>query len=256
MAKRDNVDIFIGLPWWFNLLLGGLGYAVAKFVIPNIPTDNPFLNGVVVASPHLAAPIFILFAFFAVISALHAWRRGDLLESQTSLTSVRDLSWKDFEFLVSEAFRRRGYSVEERLSSGPDGGVDLILRKEARIVLVQCKNWRTRLVGVSTVREVFGIVTAERADGGIVICSGYFTSDAIAFAQGKNIELIDGDELTGMIGRVQKRGKVAKAPSAVYCPRCKGLMVLRTAKRGRYAGRKFWGCSRYPKCRGTRKADA
>lgn len=36
------------------------------------------------------------------------------------------------------------------------------------------------------------------------------------------------------------------------CPRCKSKLVLRTAKRGRNSGNKFWGCSRYPRCRGTR----
>lgn len=34
------------------------------------------------------------------------------------------------------------------------------------------------------------------------------------------------------------------------CPKCGSPMVLRTAKRGRYAGQEFWGCSRYPKCKG------
>jgi DNA-binding helix-hairpin-helix protein with protein kinase domain len=36
------------------------------------------------------------------------------------------------------------------------------------------------------------------------------------------------------------------------CPHCGGRMVLRTARRGRGAGRKFYGCARYPGCRGTR----
>ncbi len=34
------------------------------------------------------------------------------------------------------------------------------------------------------------------------------------------------------------------------CPECGRPMVIRTAKNGRYAGNKFWGCSGYPKCRG------
>lgn len=33
------------------------------------------------------------------------------------------------------------------------------------------------------------------------------------------------------------------------CPKCGSNMVLRTAKRGTNAGRQFWGCSAYPKCR-------
>lgn len=45
------------------------------------------------------------------------------------------------------------------------------------------------------------------------------------------------------------------APSsgtAVTCPRCGNNMVKRLAKRGRNAGSYFWGCSRYPTCKGTR----
>ena len=37
---------------------------------------------------------------------------------------------------------------------------------------------------------------------------------------------------------------------APTCPKCGAPMVLRTAKRGEYAGRQFYGCSAYPKCRG------
>ncbi len=34
------------------------------------------------------------------------------------------------------------------------------------------------------------------------------------------------------------------------CPRCGNEMMLRTAKRGANQGEKFWGCSKYPDCRG------
>ncbi len=36
------------------------------------------------------------------------------------------------------------------------------------------------------------------------------------------------------------------------CPLCGGKLVERTAKTGAYAGRKFYGCSNYPKCRFTK----
>jgi DNA-binding helix-hairpin-helix protein with protein kinase domain len=36
------------------------------------------------------------------------------------------------------------------------------------------------------------------------------------------------------------------------CPRCGSLMRQRLARRGRNAGSYFWGCSRYPSCKGTR----
>ena len=36
---------------------------------------------------------------------------------------------------------------------------------------------------------------------------------------------------------------------APRCPKCDGEMVLRTAKHGDRAGKQFYGCSQYPKCR-------
>ena len=35
------------------------------------------------------------------------------------------------------------------------------------------------------------------------------------------------------------------------CPKCGSEMVLRTARKGAHAGKKFWGCSNYPYCNGT-----
>lgn len=39
------------------------------------------------------------------------------------------------------------------------------------------------------------------------------------------------------------------------CPVCSSAMLLREAKRGNNAGKSFWGCSNYPRCKGTRGAD-
>ncbi|OLU32834.1 helix-hairpin-helix domain-containing protein [Pseudomonas sp. PA27(2017)] len=36
------------------------------------------------------------------------------------------------------------------------------------------------------------------------------------------------------------------------CPSCGASMVRRTARKGKNAGNQFWGCSKYPACKGTR----
>lgn len=36
---------------------------------------------------------------------------------------------------------------------------------------------------------------------------------------------------------------------ALKCPKCNGDLILRTATRGKNAGKQFYGCSNYPKCR-------
>lgn len=38
----------------------------------------------------------------------------------------------------------------------------------------------------------------------------------------------------------------------VRCPRCRSYMVIRTVKKGKNIGSKFYGCTKYPRCRGTR----
>lgn len=35
------------------------------------------------------------------------------------------------------------------------------------------------------------------------------------------------------------------------CPKCNAEMIKRTAKKGPNAGSQFWGCSDFPKCKGT-----
>ncbi|MDX2110110.1 MAG: four helix bundle suffix domain-containing protein [Verrucomicrobiota bacterium] len=35
------------------------------------------------------------------------------------------------------------------------------------------------------------------------------------------------------------------------CPQCGAQMALRTAKSGKNAGQQFWGCTKYPDCKGT-----
>jgi restriction system protein len=39
------------------------------------------------------------------------------------------------------------------------------------------------------------------------------------------------------------------------CPVCGSPMVLKTAGKGPHAGSKFWGCPRFPRCRGTRQVQ-
>jgi restriction system protein len=191
---------------------------------------------------------------------LFARKRHRLVDEQTSLEKLRETAWKDFEYLVAEAFRRQGYQVEFSLGHGADGGVDLTLHLDGRTSLVQCKQWKVFSVGPPVIREMFGLMTAEQADEAIIVTSGKFTRDAQEFAAGKPIRLIDGPQLLALVQSVQIRpagtepanlenGGRPQGPPA--CPECGKPMVLRTARRGANAGSQFWGCSAYPACKGT-----
>jgi four helix bundle suffix protein len=49
----------------------------------------------------------------------------------------------------------------------------------------------------------------------------------------------------------RNRKKQASSSDAIPpCPECGKAMVLRTAQKGKSAGKQFWGCSGYPDCKG------
>lgn len=51
-------------------------------------------------------------------------------------------------------------------------------------------------------------------------------------------------------------GQVTASSLSRLCAKCGNVMVLRTAKKGIGSGRSFWGCSRFPACRGTAPNEA
>ncbi len=110
--------------------------------------------------------------------------------------------WMPFEDLVGEAFRRRGYRVDNSVL-GLDGGLDLVLNRDGKRVLVQCKQWRQQPVGVEIVQEMAELIDREHADHGMIASLGGHTFDATRLAAGKPIELIGADTLLGMIRDVR-----------------------------------------------------
>lgn len=42
----------------------------------------------------------------------------------------------------------------------------------------------------------------------------------------------------------------------ILCPKCGAPMVKRTARKGPRAGKPFYGCSNYPKCKGIANLEA
>ena len=120
----------------------------------------------------------------------------------------------------------------DNIEDGPDGGVDLRLRKNGQVVFVQCKHWKARSVGVKVVRELYGVMAAKNVKHGTVVTYGAFTSEASDFAKANSIALIDGPKLTQMIASVQQSGNMQAQPEvARACPKCGSEMVLRVAKK-------------------------
>lgn len=275
MARRRRnesiLDILVDLPWWVSVLVAGLVYAALKYWLPIHSLGNMYLDALAKGLEPLAGYAGLFFLIPAPLSLLRSRHRRRLLDQQSGLDSIRAMAWREFEMLCGEAYRRKGFAVQENGLGGADGGIDLILRRGGETWLVQCKRWRTFKVGVKDIRELYGIVMAERASRGAFITSGEYTQEARAFAEGKPLDLVDGSQLLELVREVQVQrsapsprtaperepppsSAAALTRTAPACPRCGGVMVLRTARRGGNAGGPFWGCQSYPKCRGIVQA--
>ena len=214
-AAEDFIVVLSHLPWWTSLLIALVSWLilhpVATAPAPLAALKPGDMGGILTAQlwrtlamfGHYLIPFCCLLGAIGSIAARR--KRKHLFDSVKTATqparTIDGLSWQQFEQLIGEAFRKQGYSITETGGNGPDGGVDLILRKHNEKYLVQCKHWRSLKVGVPVVREFFGAMAAEGALGGYVVTSGQFTAEARAFAEGRNIQLIDGAGLKRLMVR-------------------------------------------------------
>ena len=278
MARRkqspveDLIEITSKLPWWVGVVLAIAAYiwlhsvAAAEGTAVVQPGKMGDFVGQTLFKTLASIDQYLLPIVFLLGAAMSAYGRYTrrALHEQVAASpdrgALNDMSWQQFEALVGEAFRRKGYVVTETGGGGADGGIDLALKKDGETFLVQCKQWKVYKVGVTTVRELYGVMAANGATGGFVVTSGVFTDEARAFASGQNIELLDGKALHALIRGVTVPSKptpvlkVVASTSEPVCPVCQSTMVKRTAKRGANSGNAFWGCSQYPACKGTRPA--
>lgn len=260
--KKDDdlMGLLATLPWWVGVTFAFLVMIFIRFLLPHFGKESSFLA-------ELTQSIAINFwwvggVFFipALISLIGSKQRAKLLESQKGLASIKNLSWREFECLVGEAFKRNGFSVTETGGGGADGGIDLSVQQGENRYLIQCKHWKTQRVGVKDIREFLGVITDAKVSGGYFITSGSFTPESIEFAQKNRITLYNGEELWNLIKDVQTQSNpsiltetTTPETKTTLCPLCQTPMILRTAKKGNNAGNNFWGCTHYPQCKGTRQ---
>ena len=254
MARRSTIfDDFSKLPWQVGVIMAVLCYPAA-ILLKTYFASNPVLVGLGIAVSAIWPIFSALFLLAAFISFVSDRDKSSIFKSHRSIEKIRSLTWQQFEQFVGSYFKGQGYSVMET-AAGPDGGVDLVLRKDGGKTYVQCKHWKANKVRVEKVRELLGAMAAGGADHGVFVTTGEFTLSAKQFGGKHGVRLIDGKELEYLLRSTPAEDTlspdiIANQPE---CPVCKSVMVKRTAKKGPNRGSQFWGCSRFPGCRSTRK---
>ena len=276
---EDMLDLVSLMPWWAGVAIAVIGYVVLHRMAAPVqvtavqPGQVSHLVTQTVISGLATAGQYIVPLVGLVGAAMSFFRRKQRTALLTDVAQAKSanaldgMSWREFEMLVGEAFRLQGYRVTENGGGGPDGGIDLAMTIGNEKFLVQCKQWKAFKVGVDVVRELYGVMAAKGATGGFVVTSGRFTDDAKAFADGRNVQLVDGPKLFAMIKQAKQsltataqqpasKPQMAQPKAAIeqICPQCGSGMVKRTARKGGgNVGGEFWGCSKFPTCKGVRQ---
>lgn len=176
---------------------------------------------------------------------------------------IDKLEWKRFEDVCVQYFLELGYQATTT-GIGADGGIDFKIHDHTGtnlLYLGQCKAWQGHNpVGVEQVRAFYGVMKAQQVNHGIYMTSSRYTDAASAWANNlpsqDTLALIDGNRFLERIISMplhQQRALYAFATEGDYttptCPNCGIKMTRRQAKKGDYAGKLFWGCMNYPRCK-------
>jgi restriction system protein len=175
-------------------------------------------------------------------------------QSTWSLQVFDDIEWRRFEALCEALFAQAGVRTESQ-SHGADGGIDIWLysANSPKPMIVQCKHWRSKPVGVQQMREFFGVLKSHDLQYGTFATSSIFTTEALTFAKANGINAQDRHGLLQLIARrtpEQQAALLAVAYDGDYwrptCVKCGVKMVQRQPKDG---GTPFWGCANFAKLR-------
>ncbi len=255
----------------FNLTFG---IAMAIFLLgalQSLVVRNRFLICVFA----LLSALLGVLVFLAYVSAVVlAWKGRFIIRTILSVEMIQGLNWKDFERLIAAILRADGYTIEVRGGEKPDGGIDMIAEKGGKRYIVQCKSYWKQDIEVSLIRELYGVVCAEKADGGMFFTCTGFTAPARQFAENLPLQLFSAEEIYEKIRKIQEaRAEETSSPEAAErffesivqkvaetsenqiprCPICHSSMIFRATS----VGGGFWGCSNYytSGCTGKRQPN-
>ena len=112
------------------------------------------------------------------------------------------MHWEEYEKLVKVIFESNGYTVSRIGGHGADGGIDLIVKKNFKTSMVQCKRYSSN-VGVKVVREMFAVGIDKKMSNVYIYTSADFTKEAYKFAKNKNVILMNGDKTLSQMKKIK-----------------------------------------------------
>lgn len=148
--------------------------------------------------------------------------------SPAATDALARMSWHTFEHLLAEYYREQGWRVEydsrPRSLKALGTSLDLRMRRDDQITIVQCRQWDATEVGLDDVNELLATMLNEGVSGGVLLTRGTFTPEArTAQRRQPRLQLIDGDTLRVMLKLPDHTGSVPQPALAADTARGKAI---------------------------------
>ena len=191
----------VGTPWLAAAFVVGIVYlfiasAISQKLFDSLATENPTLRR---ANTFLSA------------YAAYEQRLAEIkaMEIRKQESYWRGLTGRQFETEVGLLFEKIGYNVEQTAATN-DGGVDLVLRREGIMTIVQCKAHAKR-IPVSVLRELSASMVDFGATSAIIACFEGLTKTAEQYIANKPIHVLKLEDVL----RLQRDPVIAEQPRRI-----------------------------------------
>lgn len=131
---------------------------------------------------HLAfLPDGAIYGFFNALEIIRAKFIGVPRAKDEYLNVLKGLAPRHFENLTEALYHCLGYQTELTAPS-KDGGRDVIARKveehDSEIIVVECKRYTDRNVGIAVVQRLRGVAAEVQATRAVIVTTTTLTSEA------------------------------------------------------------------------------
>lgn len=142
-------------------------------------------------------------------------KKKTLLNNSNDIQNIIDsfsTSPSGFETFCAELFTKMGYNSKVTPKTN-DGGYDIILNKGNDISIVECKCYaQNHSIGRPLIQKLVGANQEVKANYMIFVTTSKFSKEAIAFAEGTKVKLIDGMELIRLLNQYYQKENLIIIP--------------------------------------------
>ncbi|MFF2878133.1 restriction endonuclease [Gottfriedia sp. NPDC057991] len=164
--------------------------------------------------------IFLFSLIVTIIQIRHRYLQKKIKQAEVKRTEVITNSRKrvsrasnyeelikldpyEFEKFVADIFTVKGFDAIVT-SKSRDGGKDIILSKENKKYIVECKRYnKKQKISRTAIQKFHSAIIDTGAEYGYFVTTSFFTKDAIEYVSNKPIVLIDLHSLSDLIEEVK-----------------------------------------------------